>query len=134
VLEWRCLPARTAVGAPSRDEHDAVPARIDKASERCAVRGAEARAGRYNGVMVTRGIRQFVSRDWSAVRASKDAYWGERIARLGAAEGFRIADELRRQMLAIDPAWPDDATRQADLRSHVRVAALLRRAAPARRD
>jgi hypothetical protein len=84
--------------------------------------------------MVTRGIRQFVSRDWSAVRASKDAYWGERIAQLGPTEGLRIADELRRQMLAIDPGWPDEAHRQADLMSHVRVAALLRRAAPTRRD
>lgn len=84
--------------------------------------------------MITRGIRQFVSRDWAAVRASKDAYWGERIAQLGPAEGFRIADELRRQMVATDPGWPDDASRQADLTAHVRLAALFRRAAPARRD
>jgi hypothetical protein len=83
--------------------------------------------------MVTRGIRQFVSRDWAAVRASKEAYWGERITRLGPAEGFRIADELRRQMLQQDPAWPNAESRDADLMSHVRLAALLRRAAPARR-
>jgi hypothetical protein len=84
--------------------------------------------------MVTRDIRQFLSRDWAAARANKDAYWAERIGRLGPAEGFRIADELRRQMLTQNPAWPDEASRHADLMSHVRLAALLRRAAPTRRD
>jgi hypothetical protein len=49
--------------------------------------------------VITRGIREFVARDWLAVREAKDAYWGERIARLGPGEGFRIADELRRQAL-----------------------------------
>lgn len=89
---------------------------------------------RYNIEVITRGIRQFLSRDWAAVRASKEAYWGERIARLGPAEGFRIADELRRQMLAQDPAWPDEPSRHADLMAHVRLAALLRHAPSARRD
>jgi hypothetical protein len=84
--------------------------------------------------MVTRGIRDYVGRDWAAVRWSKEAYWGERIARLGPAEGFRVAEELRRQMLLQDPVWPDEASRQADLMSHVRVAALFRRAAATRRD
>lgn len=84
--------------------------------------------------MITRGIRGFVARDWQAVRANKDAYWGGRIARLGPVEGFRVAEELRRQMLLQDPAWPDEASRQADLMSHVRLAALFRRAVPARRD
>lgn len=83
--------------------------------------------------MVTRGIREFVSRDWEAVRESKDAYWADRIARLGPGEAVRIADELRRQMLQCDPHWPDPASRQADLESHVRLAALLRRADPTRR-
>jgi hypothetical protein len=47
--------------------------------------------------MISRGIREFVSRDWAAVRESKDAYWSERVNRLGPLEGFRIADQLRRQ-------------------------------------
>lgn len=83
--------------------------------------------------MITRGIRQFLSRDWAAARASKETYWSERIARLGPAEGLRIADELRRQMLQQDPAWPNAESRDADLMSHVRLTALLRRAAPTRR-
>ena len=81
--------------------------------------------------MITRGIREFVSRDWAAARRGKDAYWADRIARLGPLEGLRVADELRRQALAQDPAWPDAALRREDLRCHVRLAGLFRRAAPA---
>ena len=40
--------------------------------------------------MITRGIREFVSRDWGAAREAKEAYWGERIARLGSSEGPRL--------------------------------------------
>ena len=83
--------------------------------------------------MITRGIRDLVARDWEAVRRSKDAYWGERIARLGSQEGFRIAEELRRQALLLNPGWPDAALRQTDLQSHVRLAALFRRARSTRR-
>jgi hypothetical protein len=83
--------------------------------------------------MVTRGIREFVSRDWQAARAGKDAYWGERIADLGPMEGFRIAEELRRQMLLVAPGWPNASSRYDDITTHARVAALLHRACPSRR-
>jgi hypothetical protein len=83
--------------------------------------------------VITRGIREFVSRDWRAVRDSKDAYWGERIARLGPIEGFRIAEELRRQAVLANTAWPDASLRRQDLEFHLRLAELFRRAAPARR-
>lgn len=82
---------------------------------------------------VTRGIRGFVGRDWEAARVSKQAYWAERIARLGPLEGFRIADELRRQVIAGEPGWPGPAAREADLGAHVRLSALLPRAGAARR-
>jgi len=62
--------------------------------------------------VITRGIKEFVARDWQAARDRKDAYWGERIARLGPLEAFRIADQLRRQAMHHDPAWPDAALRQ----------------------
>jgi hypothetical protein len=84
-------------------------------------------------VMITRGIREWVARDWEAVRANKDLYWGERIARLGAAEGFRIAEEVRRQMLQRDPGWPDAEARHADLQFHASLAERFRRAGAARR-
>jgi hypothetical protein len=78
--------------------------------------------------VVTRGIREFVSRDWAAVRDSKDDYWARRIEALGPAEAFRIADELRRQALFHEPHWPSAETRRLDLECHARVAALLCRA------
>ena len=83
--------------------------------------------------MITRGIREFVARDWAAVRRSKDHYWGERIARLGPLEGLRIADDLRRQVLMQDPSWPGTELRRTDLLSHLRLAELFRRADSARR-
>ncbi|MBI4262815.1 MAG: hypothetical protein HY657_00420 [Acidobacteria bacterium] len=82
--------------------------------------------------MITRGIREFVDRDWQAARDQKDAYWSERIARLGPLEAFRIADELRRQALLRDPGWPAAALRRADLLAHARLADRLRRAGTTR--
>jgi hypothetical protein len=89
--------------------------------------------GRYNAQVISRGIREFVSRDWAAARNSKDTYWAERITRLGPLEGLRIADELRRQALLCDAGWPHAAARREDLLSHVHLAELLRRATPTRR-
>ena len=74
-----------------------------------------------------------MARDWAAVRASKDAFWARRIARLGPAEGLRIADELRRQVLLQNPGWPDVEQRRDDLQSHVRLSELLQRASRAGR-
>lgn len=83
--------------------------------------------------MITRGIREFVARDWDAARENKDAYWGERISRLGPAEAFRVAEDLRRQMILREPGWPDATLRLEDLLSHARLAERFRRAVPARR-
>ncbi len=83
--------------------------------------------------MTTDRVRELVARDWAAARAAKDRYWRDRVERLGPEEAFRIADELRRQVIARDPEWPHLAERSEDLSSHVRVAALLRRAGSARR-
>jgi hypothetical protein len=83
--------------------------------------------------VITRGIREYVARAWMAARLSKDAYWARRIGRLGPAEAFRIAEDLRRQAIDRDRAWPDPASRQQDLLSHVRLAELFRRAGAARR-
>jgi hypothetical protein len=50
-----------------------------------------------------------VGRDWDSARRNKDAYWAERIERLGPAESFRIAEELRREVLLLHPTWPDSS-------------------------
>jgi len=93
-----------------------------------------ARVTWYNEAVITRGIREFVSRDWRAAREAKDAYWGERVAHLGPGEGLRIAEELRRQALLWDPAWPHPEDRRRDLLSHARLAELLHRAGSTRRS
>ena len=82
--------------------------------------------------MITRGVREYVARDWEAVRANKDAYWRARIDHLGAAEGLRVADELRRQVLQRDPGWPGAESRAADLSCHIRMVERFRRASAAR--
>lgn len=87
----------------------------------------------YNALVITRGIREFADRDWDAARRNKELYWSERIGRLGASEGFRIAEELRRQMLQRDAAWPGAESRQADLSFHAVLAERFRRAGATRR-
>jgi hypothetical protein len=83
--------------------------------------------------VITWGIRELVARDWDAIRRNKEDYWGERIGRLGALEGLRVADDLRRQMLQRDPGWPDADTRQADLTFHAALAERFRRTGATRR-
>jgi hypothetical protein len=78
--------------------------------------------------VITRDIRSYVSRDWAAARESKDSFWATRIARLGPIEGLRIADELRRQVVRLNPGWPDDEERHDDLAAHKRLSELLGRA------
>jgi hypothetical protein len=103
-------------------------------SARAEYRAQRARSPRpYNAVVITRGIREFVARDWDAARRNKEHYWGERIGRLGALEGFRVAEDLRRQMLQRDPGWPDAEARQADLTFHAALAERFRRAGATRR-
>lgn len=82
-------------------------------------------------MVITRGIREYVDRDWRAVREAKDRYWGDRISAMGAAEAFRIADELRRQALRLDLSWPQPEQRRSDLESHIRLAGIFRRAGTA---
>ena len=69
-------------------------------------------------------LRAYAARDWGAP---------ERLARRARAalptdEKVRIAIELYEATKAMCPDWPDEATRRADLRSHLRVRALLERA------
>lgn len=82
--------------------------------------------------MLTRGIREFVSRDWQGIRDNKDAYWQDRVARLGPLEAWRIAGELCKQARGQHPGWPDAADRASDLASHALVAQQFRRACPTR--
>jgi transcriptional regulator with XRE-family HTH domain len=69
----------------------------------------------------------FAQRDWSAVAELKAEHWLERKRRLGTAESFRIADDLRRHVASVRPDWPDEAERSADIASHVALGESLRR-------
>jgi hypothetical protein len=80
---------------------------------------------RDNDPVITKGLADFVARDWDAVRRAKDQYWAQRIAHLGPAEGFRIAEELRLQALMHNPSWPTSEQRREDLAAHVRLAGLF---------
>jgi hypothetical protein len=81
--------------------------------------------------VINRDLHSYLARDWQAAREAKDAFWAQRIARLGPIEGFRIADELRRQVLEQIPGWPNDEQRAQDLACHVRLSELLQRASRA---
>ena len=70
-------------------------------------------------------LRSYAQRDWQAP---------ERLARGPRAKQsvqhkVALAIELYEASRVSCPGWPDEATRQADMASHVRVCALLRRAA-----
>lgn len=79
-------------------------------------------------VSLADGLREYLARDWEAVRESKERYWSEE---LSAAERIRLAESLRPSAIATSRGWPSDADRDEDLESHVRLARALRRAGPA---
>jgi hypothetical protein len=71
-----------------------------------------------------------VRRNWTLLDRAKAEYWRDRKRTGKAGEGIRIADELRRQVLAQRPGWPSASERAEDLDAHVRLAEALRRAKP----
>jgi hypothetical protein len=72
-------------------------------------------------------IRAFVERDWASAEADKERYWRDYKREHGAAAGIRVAEELRRQVLAARPGWPSEREREEDLATHLRVIEVLRR-------
>ena len=121
-----------ACGDRGVDRHTRCYARLGQHGH--APRAVEpARRAGYDDGVVTDGIRAFMARDWQRARDAKDAYWAERVARLGPIEAMRIADELRRQVRLQHPDWPDAASRKDDLRQHVRMNELFDRVDAARR-
>ncbi|MEQ8460619.1 MAG: hypothetical protein RLO52_10780 [Sandaracinaceae bacterium] len=69
-------------------------------------------------------LRAYAARDWGA----PERLAREMRARMPTDEKVRIAIALYEAAKATRPDWPDDATRRADLDSHLRVRALLDRA------
>ncbi|MGD9903345.1 MAG: hypothetical protein AB7U83_07725 [Vicinamibacterales bacterium] len=71
-------------------------------------------------------VRQFVSRDWSAVAASKTRHWQALKAGRSVAEVLDVADRMRRHAQRLRPGWPPRQHRLDDLRVHQRVGEALR--------
>jgi len=77
-----------------------------------------------------KALREFARRDWSAAARAKELYWADWKREHGPAAGIRVADELRRQVLAARPDWPSESERQEDLATHLRMIEVIRRARP----
>lgn len=72
-------------------------------------------------------LRDFIERDWSSPTHDKERYWRDYKREHGPAAGIRIADELRRQVLAARPDWPSEREREQDLATHHRIIDVLYR-------
>lgn len=83
--------------------------------------------------MDARDVRRFIERDWGRIAESKAEYWAQRKRELGVVEALRIADELRKQVIATRPGWPTEADRASDLAAHTKLSRLLRDASAALR-
>lgn len=68
-------------------------------------------------------LRDFASRPWDEIEGLKRRYWAD--SDMKPEELLRVAEELRLYAVSVRPDWPDDAQRQADLDSHIRIAHLL---------
>jgi len=77
--------------------------------------------------MITADLIQFAGRDWKAIADSKAEYWSRVKREKGLDQAFRVAEELRREVLLRHPDWPGEEERRLDFETHVRVAAALRR-------
>ncbi len=75
----------------------------------------------------------YARRDWSLLSRANATYWRAWKKKHGAKGSIRMADQLRKQVIASRPGWPSVADRRADLASHVRVAEALSRVPRRRR-
>lgn len=65
----------------------------------------------------------------AAAERAKELYWRECELQNGPASGIRIADELRRQVIAQRPTWPGPRERAEDHAAHLRALDALSRVA-----
>lgn len=66
-------------------------------------------------------LRRFITLvDFRAAARDKELYWRDWKEKHGPAAGIRIADELRRQVIAQRPSFPSPGERREDLEAHLR--------------
>ena len=78
--------------------------------------------------MNTRDIQEFVHRDWQAVDASRRAHWAAVFQRQGWRVVWDAAQALLAHARSIQPTFPDNRARDADLAHHQALRAILDRA------
>jgi hypothetical protein len=76
-------------------------------------------------------LRAYVRRDWRAIAASKRTYWANRHRNEGSHATVDASRALLLEMRRARPDYPTPEDRRADLDAHVRLQALLERAAHA---
>lgn len=72
-------------------------------------------------------LRAFAQRDWASLERDQERYWRDQKAREGPAACIRVADQLRRQVIAVRPDWPSERERREDLAMHLRLIDVIRR-------
>ena len=77
-------------------------------------------------------LRKFARQGWAAAQRDKERYWRDYKRLHGPSAGIRIADELRKQVLAQKTDWPSEQERQEDHVAHLRLIEALDRL-PSRR-
>jgi hypothetical protein len=78
--------------------------------------------------MTAAEIREFQARDWRLIERAKSDYWIRKNASMPPADALELGSGLFEYTRRLRADWPDSVERQADLDSHVRLAAMLRRA------
>lgn len=63
--------------------------------------------------------------DWKLVDQATTAYWRSLKRRKGLVACYAVADDLRRQVLAMRPDWPSPIEREEDLAVHRRIRGAL---------
>jgi hypothetical protein len=87
-----------------------------------------ARSWQPRSTMRVPAVLQITRAEWKAAARAKERYWREYKRAHGPAAGILIADELRRQVLAMRPDWPSEEERAEDLAMHLRLIDVIRRA------
>ncbi|MGE0463827.1 MAG: hypothetical protein AB7Q16_20875 [Vicinamibacterales bacterium] len=79
-------------------------------------------------------LRRFARRDWSALADARRDYWAEQYRTRGPAAASRASLLLLEHARHVQPGFPSEADRSADLASHVETCDRLDRAARAFAD
>jgi hypothetical protein len=72
-------------------------------------------------------LRAFARRDWAAAARDKEIYWRDWKRAHGPGAGILLGDELRRHVLAMQPAGPSEREREEDLAAHLRLIDAIHR-------